>query len=206
MDTFAHIVIPLLVLLALRVDTRKALIMLPLAVIPDLDIFLRAHRLLFHNVFVLVILPLLIGYYVYTYHRKYFPYAWIGIFYLVSHLILDLSEGIALLYPLTTDFYAIRANMVFGFWNGIPYPSFRFIFNVIPAERTVAIGDKLGPGEAITRYESVSDVSSGLLFTIVVAGLMYFDKGKRFLDIVKELTLDILNTIRERLLWLTGKR
>ncbi len=206
MDTFAHIVIPLLVLLALRVDTRKALIILPLAVLPDVDIFLRAHRLLFHNVFVLVLLPLLIGYYVYTYHRKYFPFAWIGIFYLIAHMILDFSEGMALLYPLTTDFYTIQANMVFGFWNGIPYPSFRFIFNIIPAETTVAIGDKLSPGEAVTRYESVSNVSSGLLFTIMVAGLMYFDKGKRFLVIVKELTLEIFNTIRERLLWLLGKR
>ncbi len=179
--------------------------MLPLAVIPDVDIFFRAHRLLFHNVFVLVLLPLLLGYYIYHYHRKYFPYAWIGIFYLAAHLILDLSEGVALLYPLTTDFYTIQANMAFGFWNGIPYPSFRFIFNIIPAERTVAIGDKLGPGEALTRYESVSDVSSGLLFTIVVAGLMYFDKGKRFLVIVKELIFDILNMIRERLLSLFGK-
>ncbi len=205
MDTFAHIVIPLLVLLALRIDTRKALIVLPLAVIPDLDLFLRAHRLLFHNVFVLVLLPLLFGYYIYHYHRKYFPYAWIGIFYLSAHLILDLSEGIALLYPLTTDFYAIQANMVFGFWNGIPYPSFRYVFDVIPAEATVSIGDKLSPGEAVTRYESVSDVSTGLLFTIIVAGLMYADRSRRFLVIVKELIFDILKMIRERLSSLSGK-
>ncbi len=195
MDTFAHIVIPLLVLLALRVDTRKALMMLPLAVIPDLDIFFRAHRLLFHNVFVLVLLPMLFGVYIYHYHRKYFPYAWIGIFYLCAHLVLDLSEGIALLYPLTTNFYAIQASMVFGFWNGIPYPSFRFLFDIIPAERTVSIGEGLGPGEAITRYESVSDVSTGLFFTIAVAAMMYIDRSRRFVTIVAKLTRDIIRSI-----------
>ncbi len=205
MDTFAHVVIPLLVLLALRVDTRKSLIMLPLAVIPDIDIFFRAHRLLFHNVFVLVILPVLFGVYIYYYHRKYFPYAWIGIFILCSHLVLDLSEGIALLYPLTTDFYMIQASMVFGFWNGIPYPSFRFLFDIIPAETTVSIGDGLGPGEAVTRYESVSDISTGLFFTIIVAAMMHFEKSRRFVIIVKDLIVDIFKMLRERLLSLFGR-
>ncbi len=205
MDTFAHIVIPLLVLLALRVDTRKALIMIPLAVMPDLDLFFRAHRLLFHNVFVLVLLPMLFGIYIYYYHRKYFPYAWIGIFYLCAHLVLDLSEGIALFYPLTTDFYAIQASMVFAFWNGIPYPSFRFLFDIIPAERTVSIGEGLGPGEAATRYESVSDVSTGLFFTMIVAALMYFERSQRFLIIVKELIIEIIIVFKERLLSLIGR-
>ncbi len=193
MDTFAHIVIPLLVLLALRVDTKKALIMLPLAVVPDIDLFFRMHRMLFHNIFVLVIIPLIIGLYVYKYHRKYFPFAWIGIFYLISHLVLDLSEGIGMLYPLTTDFYSIQASLYFDFWRGIPYPFLDFSAQIIPAEATVAIGERIGAGEAAQQYATVSDVSTGLLLTLSVAALMYFEKGKRFLEIVYELVNEIFS-------------
>lgn len=205
MDTFAHIVIPLIILLALRVDTRKALIMLPLAIVPDLDLFFRAHRLLFHNVFVIVVLPLLFALYIRRYYPKYFPYAWIGMFYLCSHLVLDLSEGVALLYPLTTDFYTIQASMVFAFWNGIPYPSFRFLYDVFPAETTVSIGEGLGAGEAVTRYDSVSDVSTGLFLTILVAAAMYIDKSRSFLDTVYRLLREIFYELPLSLLDKIGK-
>ncbi len=192
MDTFAHITIPLLILLALRVDTRKALIMLPLAVVLDLDLFFNYHRLLFHNLFVAVIIPLLIAYYIRQHKPEYYDYALIGIFYLASHLILDFSEGIALFYPLSTDFYQITVSVYVDFWGTIPYPSLDAAWNVISAESTVAIGERIGAGEAVRRYPSVSDTSSGLFLTIALAAVMYFEKSRVFIEEVWNLITDIV--------------
>ncbi|MFO8109182.1 MAG: metal-dependent hydrolase [Thermoplasmata archaeon] len=191
MDTFAHITIPLLVLLALKIDTRKAVIMLPLAVIPDLDLFFRGHRLLFHNLFAILFVPIILTLFIWKYKPEYGNYAWIGVFYLTAHLILDLSEGTALFYPITTDFYQITANLYVNFWGSIPYPSFDTSINVIAAESTVAIGEHLGPSEAVQRYPSMSNTSSGLLLTILLAGLMYFEKSRVIMQEILGLVKDI---------------
>ncbi len=200
MDTFAHITIPLLILLALRINTRKALLMLPLAVIPDLDLFFRQHRLLFHNVFFIIVIPLIVVIYMHKYKPKYYDYAWIGLFYLASHLILDLSEGIALFYPLTTDFYQITANLYVNFWGPIPFPWLESSFDVIAAESTVAIGEQLGPSEAVQRYPSMSDTSSGLLITLLLAAMMYFEKSRVFISEVRKLIEDIFHYFKDLLL------
>ncbi len=197
MDTFAHITIPLLILLALRVNTRKALIMLPLAVVPDLDLFFRQHRLLFHNMFFAIVIPLLIVIYIRKYKPKYLDYAWIGLFYLASHLILDLSVGTALLYPLTTDFYQITANLYVNFWGPFPFPWLETSFNVISAESTVSIGEQLGPSEAVQRYPSMSDTSSGLLITLLLAAAMYFEKSRVFITEVQNLIKDIIYNFKD---------
>lgn len=192
MDTFAHVAIPLLILLALKVDTRKAVIMLPLAVVPDLDLFFRGHRMLFHNVFVLIFIPLIITLLIMNYRPRYTEYAWIGMFYLIAHLILDLGDGVALLYPLTTDFYQISTNLYVNFWGPIPYPFFDSSVKVIAAESTVAIGEQLGPSEAVQRYPSMSDTSSGLLLTMLLAAVMYFERSRVIAAEVWNLVKDIL--------------
>ncbi|MGM0509622.1 MAG: hypothetical protein ACQESD_00645 [Thermoplasmatota archaeon] len=198
MDTFAQVTIPLIILLALRIKTRKALLLLPLTMVIDLDIFFGYyHRLLFHNIFVAFLLPLMIVVWVYNYKPKRLDYALIGFFYVFSSLIFDLADGIALFYPLTTDFYFFQAALYFGFIGPIPVPDLNINMGIWAAEQTATIGEGLGAGEIVSRYPSMSETSTGLMFTLLVAAIMYFRKSRVFLEEAWGLMIDILKWIRE---------
>ncbi len=197
MDTFAQVTIPLIVLLALRVKTRKAVLLLPATLLIDLDVFFRYHRLLFHNLFVAFFLPLLIVFYVRKYHPEYFDYAWIGLFYVFTSLLFDLGQGVALFYPLTSNFYFFKASIYVQIWHGLPLPDPQMSYGIWAPSQTIAVGEKLGAAETSARYASMSETSVGLLFTLIVAALMYFRKSQTFLKEVWELILDIMLWIRD---------
>ncbi|MFW6176082.1 MAG: hypothetical protein ACOC40_00125 [Thermoplasmatota archaeon] len=200
MDTFAQITIPILILLALRIDTRKVLLMLPFTLLIDLDVFFAGtHRLLFHNLFVAGLLPLAYIIYIKKYHRKYFEYAWIAFFFIISSLILDLGQGVALIYPISTNFYYVHAEIMFQFWGPIPLPDLVFDFGIWEAEQTVIVSENLGAKETVTRYPSMSNTSFGLFFTLIIAALMYYEKSYLFLKELKSLLKDILNYIKNKL-------
>ena len=59
MDPAQHLVLPLLFLLALRVDTRTAVLLAPLAILPDFDAAFGLHRAAFHNFIFVIVLPFL---------------------------------------------------------------------------------------------------------------------------------------------------
>ncbi len=194
MDTFAQITIPMLILLALRVDTRKILLMLPFTFLIDLDVFFAGtHRLLFHNVFVAFLLPFAYLLYIDNYHKKYFDYAWIAIFFMVSSLILDLGQGVALFYPISTDFYYLQTEILFKFWGPIPVPDIVFDFGTWTAEQTVVVSENLGAKDTVTRYPSMSNTSFGLFSTLIIAALMYYEKSFQFLTEIKSLIKDIID-------------
>ncbi len=196
MDLFAHITIPLLILLALRVETRKVLLMLPFAVILDLDVFFGYHRLLFHNLFVAFLLPLAWCIFIYKYKREWFEYSWIAFFFIFSHLLLDLTEGIALFYPMFSTFYSVEISVYLSSLFGvIPFPSIDIIIGSIEAQQTVAVGEGLSATETAQRYPTMDDVSVGLLFTISVAALMYFRKSFVFVKEIYNLVRDIIDQI-----------
>lgn len=200
MDLFAHITIPLLILLALRVDTRKILLMLPFAVILELDVFFGYHRFLFHNVFIAFLLPLAWTILIYKYKKEWFSFAWIALFFMLSHLMLDLTEGIAFYYPMWTTFYDLEVSLyIQNFYGPIPIPDFSIIVNTVEAQQTVAVGESLGAAETARRYPTMDDVSVALLFTLIVASLMYFRKSFVFLKEVYQLTQDIYEWCVEKI-------
>ena len=94
-----HFIIPLLILLVAypKIDKRLAIGLAFLTFVPDLDFFIDfTHRFLFHNIFFALILSLII--YFFSRNLKVFL---ISLYYLTSHLILDLTMGsIALFWPL----------------------------------------------------------------------------------------------------------
>ena len=53
MDLLFHILIPLMLVLIAGVDRKKALMLAPIAIIPDLDILFSAHRVYLHTIFIL---------------------------------------------------------------------------------------------------------------------------------------------------------
>ena len=94
-----HILIPMLIMLVVfpKVNKKLAIGLALLALVPDLDFFIDfTHRFLMHNIFFTTGLSLII--YFFTKDMKIFL---MSLYYLTSHLILDLTVGaVALFYPL----------------------------------------------------------------------------------------------------------
>lgn len=112
MDPATHLAIPLLILLAARMDPKLVVPLSFFAVFPDFDSLFGIHRQLFHNIFVTVLIPL--AFLLYARARKpslVLPTA-IILFYLVSHVLLDLS-GVALLYPFYDQAFYFVPNLYY---------------------------------------------------------------------------------------------
>ena len=92
-----HLIVPLLALLIVsrKEDWKYVLLLLPLAVVSDLDTFLTQHRALLHNIFIPFLL-LLAGWKM----REYRTIFVICAVYFASHVILDMfGGGVVLFYP-----------------------------------------------------------------------------------------------------------
>ena len=104
-----HLLVPLLALLIMskKEDIKYIMLLLPLAVIPDLDTFVSQHRALLHNMFipVLIIIP---GF-LFKKRRSLFIIAAI---YLVSHIFLDMFQGgTVLFYPFSNEMAFVDATL-----------------------------------------------------------------------------------------------
>ncbi len=92
-----HLIVPLLALLIVgrKEDYGYILLLLPLAVIPDIDTFLAQHRALLHNAFI----PLLLIFFGWIFKEKRTIFI-IAAVYIASHVFMDMFDrGVVLLYP-----------------------------------------------------------------------------------------------------------
>lgn len=123
-DPATHLVLPLLILLAARQSPRLVVPLSILAIFPDFDALFGIHRQFFHNIFFAVLLPL--AFIIYARARKpsYVLPGLIALFYLASHLLLDLS-GVALLYPVYDKAFYFIPVLLFQ-----TIPSFAIDFHV----------------------------------------------------------------------------
>ena len=97
MEPVIHFLLPLLFVLALlpKLNRRLVFILSPLTILPDFDWFF-GHRYLFHNVFFILIVSLIV-YIIFDKKKLVF---FLALFFLASHLILELDNlGIGLFYP-----------------------------------------------------------------------------------------------------------
>ncbi|MBD3388900.1 MAG: hypothetical protein GF416_07520 [Candidatus Altiarchaeales archaeon] len=106
MEPLAHYMLPVVFMLAFnpRTDRRTVLKYSPLAVLPDIDFFF-GHAIL-HNIFA----PALIGVVVYHVTKKNREALLLSLFFLYSHLILDLGF-VALLYPAKANVISLDFNI-----------------------------------------------------------------------------------------------
>ncbi|MFH1850196.1 MAG: metal-dependent hydrolase [archaeon] len=104
MEPIVHYFVPLLLLLSFTGIPRSYILLFsPLAVLSDLD-FLVGHRMLFHNLFFAIALSI----FVWAYTAKSRTAFFLTIYYLLSHLLLDLTApGTALLYPFYSRLIAL---------------------------------------------------------------------------------------------------
>jgi len=112
MDPLIHLMLPLLFLLAIRVDQKKALLLAPLAILPDLDALFGLHRALGHSFVPILVIPM--GFLLYSRYLRpeWVPYAIIAQFYLASHVVMDLG-GVAFLWPLVDQQFYFEPEVTF---------------------------------------------------------------------------------------------
>jgi membrane-bound metal-dependent hydrolase YbcI (DUF457 family) len=124
MDILFHFVFPIIAAFAakvhLRHPARNILIAAFLSLLIDLDHLVGITRGTFHNIFILILIPLL--FVAYTFHKKKFyqekGLAILILIFLSSHLFLDLfTGGVALLYPISNTIYSIDFNIPLAWTN-----------------------------------------------------------------------------------------
>ena len=118
MEPFFHLIIPIIALLAFfpKLQKKYVLGLFFLTFLPDFDIFIPGyHRILFGNIFFLAIIASLV--YIITKEKEALG---ISLFYLGSHLLMDLNHaGTALLWPIYPKLIALEAGITntLGSWD-----------------------------------------------------------------------------------------
>jgi membrane-bound metal-dependent hydrolase YbcI (DUF457 family) len=120
MDPLMHVLLPLLFLLALRIDTKKVILLAPLAILPDFDAAFNLHRAVFHSFIPVVILPVSLILYSRVKRPDWMLSALVVFFYLASHVVLDLG-GVAFAWPFTTDMLYFDPEVTFNMQGGINF-------------------------------------------------------------------------------------
>jgi len=120
MDPFMHLLLPLLFLLAVRVDAKKALLFAPLAVLPDFDALFGLHRALFHSFIPILLLPMIFLIYSRLRKPEWVFGSMIALFYLASHVVLDLG-GVAFLWPVVPEQFYFDPQVQFDLQGGVNF-------------------------------------------------------------------------------------
>lgn len=151
-----HLIVPLLALLIVskKEHHRYILLLLPLAVVPDLDTFVTQHRALLHNMFIPLLL-LLLGYAIKE-KRTIFTIASV---YIASHVVLDMfGGGVVLFYPFYNKMAFVDASLAMSKTNELLW-TFSYGFK------------QYGTGWE-TAYGYISDsIGTGIMVFILLAGM-----------------------------------
>ena len=166
MDPFQHLILPLLFLLAIRIDTRKAVMFAPLAILPDFDALFGLHRALGHSFVPILVIPMLILFYAKYRRPEWLMSALIVQFYLASHVVLDLG-GVAFLWPLVPEQFYFEPTITFSVDGG---PIFGF---------DLAYGMRELPDMGTTSF--LSDAGVALLFLGVLMAAVFRTEAKQAL-------------------------
>ena len=160
-----HLIVPLLALLIVgkKEDHKYILLLLPLAVMPDLDTFAVEHRALFHNIFIPAIL-FFFGMAIKEMRTIFF----ITSMYIASHVILDMfGGGVVLFYPVYNEMAFIDVSLELGRANELLW-TFDYGFS------NYSEGWKTGRG-------FISDsVGTGSLVFVFMAGILAAYRNRLF--------------------------
>jgi len=132
MDPLMHVFLPLTMLLALRIDTRTVVLLSPLAILPDFDAAFGLHRAMFHSFIPIVVLPAVLLVYARLKRPEWMLGAWLALFYLSSHVVLDLA-GVAFLWPVVQDQFYFQPEITFNLEGGVNF-GFEFEYGMKPLE------------------------------------------------------------------------
>jgi len=126
----------------LNLKPKEIILFSIFAIVPDLDAFMFVHRVAFHNIFFMVIIIALI-YCIFNNLKT----ALIVGFYLLSHLILDFTDGGAsLLHPITSSTFYMSFGIMLKDFIFTPIFSYGVVAHVLPQipERAVLSSENFG--------------------------------------------------------------
>ena len=132
-----HFIVPLLALLIVsrKEDWKYILLLLPLAVVSDLDSFVAQHRALLHNIFIPVIL-LILAWRLQEYKAIFV----ISAIYFASHIVMDMfGGGVVLFYPFYDEMAFVDASLRINDMNDMIW-TFDYGFNEYDAGWKTALG------------------------------------------------------------------
>jgi len=136
-EPLLHVWIPFAVALIVGIRWKKALLLSLIALTPDFDRIFHMHRILFHSVFVLGLIMVIIS--VLLWKTKLFHVGDIclAVICLASHLALDLFSGYSAFFWLFSEFaYGFTARVTMSF--GSPFNLSQYMqFCVIPITQLV---------------------------------------------------------------------
>lgn len=144
-----HLIIPFLALIMVgrKEDYKYILLLLPLAVFPDIDTFATEHRALLHNIFIPAIL-FFIGLSI----KKLRAIFLIAAVYFAAHVILDLFDGgVVLFYPVYNEMAFIDASLEMSKTNQLLW-AFDYGFSSYDENWKTAYGyisDSVGTGSLV---------------------------------------------------------
>jgi len=169
-----HLLLPILFLLALRIDTKKVLLFAPLAILPDFDAAFNLHRAVFHSFIPVVILPVGLILYSRVKRPDWMLSALLVFFYLASHVVLDLG-GVAFAWPFTTDMLFFDPEVTFNMQGGINF-GFHLTYGVKPYVE-------------MTTTDFLSETGFAMIFLAVLVAAVFRKEAKtafvRVLEIAK---------------------
>jgi len=156
-DPVVHLILPMLLLLAAKLDSRVVVPLAVFAIVPDLDSLFGPHRMVLHNLFVIVGIPLAFILIARVKKPSLILPGAVIMFYLVSHIVLDMS-GVALLYPFYGEafFFIPHVNLTTA-------PSLSF-------DVFAEWGTK--PLEQTTHYTMIGDLGFALIIMVAVLVVM----------------------------------
>jgi len=157
-DPLTHLALPMLVLLAAGQDKRLVIPLAFFAILPDFDSFLTPHRVVLHNMFIVIILPLAFILIAKLRKPRFVLPGMLVLFYLSSHILLDL-DGVAFFYPLSTSAFQIIPIFELHTAPGISF-TFYFKWGEIPLPQ-------------VTDYNLLSSMSIALFVFFLLLGYVY---------------------------------
>jgi len=120
MDPIVHLLLPVLFLLAIKIDTRKVLMFAPFAIIPDFDALFGMHREVLHSFIPILVLPIGLMIYSKLKRPEWMLSAMLVQFYLASHIVLDLG-GVTFLWPFVKDQLFFDPVINFNLQGGVNF-------------------------------------------------------------------------------------
>lgn len=158
-----HILLPVLFLLALRIDAKKVLLLAPLTILPDFDAAFNLHRAVFHSFIPVVILPVGLILYSKMKRPEWMLSSLLVLFYLSSHVVLDLS-GVAFAWPFTTDMFYFDPEVTFNMQGGI-----NFVFHLHYGVR---------PYVEMATTDFLSETGFAMIFLAVLVAVIFRKEAK----------------------------
>jgi hypothetical protein len=158
MDPLMHLMLPMLLLLALRIEPRKVVMFAPLAILVDLDALFGLHRALFHSFIPVLVLPAILLAYSRLKRPEWMLSSVLVMFYLVSHVVLDLG-GVAFLWPFVHDQFYLDPQITFTASDGVDI-GFSLEYGMKPLE-------------PMGTTSLLSDYGFGLIFLGVFAAVVF---------------------------------